>query len=91
MIVDRASWHTSPKLDLPDNIRFIPLPSGSPELNPQENVWAHLREKFFANKNWQSLDQLEDYLVDILESMRHDKETIKSIANFCWLNKLNLC
>ena len=89
MVVDRASWHTSSKLKLPDNIRFIPLPAGSPELNPQENIWAHLREKFFANKSWESLDQIQDYLVEALEEMRKDKETIKSIANFSWLQNIN--
>jgi hypothetical protein len=38
LILDQAEWHTSPKLDIPDNITLLPLPPRSPELNPVENV-----------------------------------------------------
>ncbi len=30
--VDRASWHLSKSLEIPDNIRLVPQPSHSPEL-----------------------------------------------------------
>ena len=36
LVVDNASWHTSKKLKIPQNITFIPLPPYSPELNPAE-------------------------------------------------------
>jgi hypothetical protein len=38
LILDQAGWHTSPKLDVPDNITLMPLPPRSPELNPVENI-----------------------------------------------------
>src|ERR1700722_18993352 len=43
LIFDRAGWHTTGKLDMPDNITPIWLPSRAPELNPVENVCQCLR------------------------------------------------
>ena len=33
VILDQAGWHTSGKLDIPNNITLLPLPPRSPELN----------------------------------------------------------
>jgi transposase len=38
LLLDRAGWHITGKLDVPDNITPIFLPSRAPELNPVENV-----------------------------------------------------
>jgi transposase len=38
------------------------LPPSSPELNPVEHLWDEIREKFFHNKAFNSLDALEDHL-----------------------------
>jgi hypothetical protein len=34
LLLDRAGWHTTSKLDVPENITPILLPSRAPELNP---------------------------------------------------------
>ena len=44
LLLDRAGWHTTSKLDVPDNITPIFLPSRAPELNPVESVWQYLRQ-----------------------------------------------
>ena len=38
LLLDRAGWHTTGNLDVPENITPIFLPSRAPELNPVENV-----------------------------------------------------
>ena len=35
-----AASHRSPELKLPEHMSLLHLPPYSPELNPQENVWA---------------------------------------------------
>ena len=55
VLMDRAGWHNTDKLKLPNNLTIILLPSRSPELNPVENVWQHLRQ------NWLSNSVFEDY------------------------------
>jgi putative transposase len=42
LLLDRAGWHITGKLDVPDTITPIFLPSRAPELNPVENVWQYL-------------------------------------------------
>ncbi len=46
MALERAGWHGSKKLTVPNNVSLAPLPPYSPELNPAERVWLFLRERF---------------------------------------------
>ncbi|WP_415838393.1 IS630 family transposase, partial [Polaromonas hydrogenivorans] len=39
LVLDRAGWHTTAKLPQFSNLSLLPLPAGSPELNPAEQVW----------------------------------------------------
>jgi len=50
LLLDRAGWRTTDKLNLPKNMTLIFLPSRSPELNPVENVWRHLRANWLSNR-----------------------------------------
>ena len=49
LLLDRAGWHTTAKLDVPSNITSIFLPSRAPELNPVENIWQFLRGNWLSN------------------------------------------
>jgi transposase len=55
LLLDRAGWHTTGKLDVPDNITPIFLPSRAPELNPVENVWQYLRQNWLSNTVFEKL------------------------------------
>ncbi len=50
LLLDRAGWHATSKLDVPDNITPIFLPSRAPELNPVENIWQYLRANWLSNR-----------------------------------------
>jgi hypothetical protein len=39
----------------------LPLPAHAPELNPVEHLWDELREKFFNNLVFDSINALEDH------------------------------
>jgi transposase len=60
LILDRAGWHTTGKLDAPDNITPIFLPSRAPELNPVENVWQYLRQNWLSNTVFENYDAIID-------------------------------
>jgi hypothetical protein len=47
MIMDNASCHHASTLKIPENIEICSLPAYSPDLNPQENMWDEMREKYF--------------------------------------------
>ncbi len=44
LLLDRAGWHTTGELKVPNNITLLFLPSRAPELNPVENLWQFLRQ-----------------------------------------------
>ena len=50
LLMDRAGWHITARLRMPDNITPILLPSRSPELNPAESVWQYLRQTYLSNR-----------------------------------------
>jgi transposase len=66
LILDRAGWHTSEKLSVPDNITILPLPAKSPELNPTENVWQFMRDNWLSNRVFKSCEDI----VEVWQFMR---------------------
>lgn len=86
MQVDQAGWHRSQELVIPSNIRLIPQPAYSPEVNPVEHVWEELREKYFHNCIFSSLDTLIDRLCQGLTDLAEDAERLRSLTGFPHLN-----
>jgi len=58
MIWDQAGFHTANALNLPPSVTVIELPPYSPELNPIENLWHHLRSHHWANRDYENYDAL---------------------------------
>ncbi|MGE4443250.1 MAG: IS630 family transposase [Desulfomicrobium sp.] len=85
MIADGAGWHKSNSLTIPGNIKFIIQPPYSPELNPVENIWEEVKEKYFYNKVFNGLDSLEDHLASSLAEIEADHERVKSIIAWQWI------
>ena len=44
LLRDRAGWHTSPKLIVPEGIHLVFLPPYSPEVQPAERLWPICNE-----------------------------------------------
>jgi transposase len=82
MQVDRASWHCSQHLQVPENMRLIFQPPYSPEVNPVEHVWKELREKYFANRMFPSLDELQEHLCNSLNEFSSHPDDIRSLTYF---------
>ncbi len=87
MIVDGAGWHKNQKLTLPSNLRLVFLPPYAPELNPVEQIGDDLREKFFHNRVFDSIEALEDHLVSALLAYENDSDRVRSIAGWDWIIK----
>jgi hypothetical protein len=60
IVLDQAAWHTTKKLYLPKNISLLPLPAASPELNPAEQVWQVLRDRYLGNRCFESYEEILD-------------------------------
>lgn len=85
MVVDGAGWHQSKSFAFPENLRLHFLPPYSPELNPQEHIWDELREKYFHNKAFDSLDALEEQLLEGLWHLEHNPQVVNSITAWDWI------
>ncbi len=85
MIVDGAGWHKNQKTPLPSNLRLVFLPPYAPELNPVEHLWDDLREKFFHNRVFASIEALEEQLVSGLLSYENDADKVRSITGWDWI------
>lgn len=84
MVLDGAGWHHG-AMRLPPNLKLHFLPPYSPELNPVEQLWAHLREKHFHNRAFDSLDALEDHLVDALRALEQHPNVAQSTTKWPWI------
>ena len=80
--MDGASWHRSQQLHLPENIRLIFQPPYSPEVNPVEHIWDEVREKYFSNRIFPSLDTLQDHLCTALNELSSNTGIIRSLTYF---------
>lgn len=85
MVIDGAGWHRSAQLKAPANIYLLTLPPYAPKLNPIEHVWDELREKFFHNRVFDSLEALEERLTLALKTLEADPGTVNSIVTWPWL------
>jgi len=82
MVLDGAGWHIAGDLVVPPNMRLLLLPPYSPELNPVEHLWDHLREKHFANQLFSSMKAVTDRLSMSLREAELDARMIKSLCGF---------
>jgi hypothetical protein len=90
MVLDGAASHKAKALAIPENIRLLPLPGYSPELNPQEHVWDELREKEFPNRVFNQLSAVVHQLETGLPRMCSNREGLRSLTAWPWIVSLNL-
>ena len=85
LICDRASWHQNGKtLQLPENIRLLPLPPYSPELNPMEKVWDYLRQNKLCAIVWNSYEEILEACAKAWNWLIGDPDRIRSIGSRNW-------
>jgi len=84
LLMDRAGWHTTTKLTIPENITPIFLPSRAPELNPVENVWQYLRSNWLSNRVFEDYDAIIDAACDAWRKLLAQPQTITSIGMRDW-------
>jgi hypothetical protein len=84
LILDRAGWHISNDLRVPDSITLLPLPPRSPELNPTENVWQFLRDNHLSNRIFQSYEDIVAHCCDAWFTLMQQPWRIRSIGVRQW-------
>jgi len=90
MVMDGAGWHRAKALSVPENMALIFLPPYSPELNPVEHIWEHIRENWFRNEVFNSIAGVENQLEKALAALEGDPETVAGLTGFPWIVGINL-
>jgi len=81
LILDRAGWHSSPRLKVPDNVVLLRLPPYAPELNPIENLWAYLRSNYLSHRVYENYGAIVDACCDAWNALMRMPNVITSITN----------
>ena len=83
IFMDQAPSHKA--LKIPENIIIKNIPSYCPQLNPVENIWDEMREKYFANLAFDSMNEVENKLVEACLLIENNHKKVKSISSFNWI------
>jgi transposase len=83
LVLDGSGAHHATQLRWPDGIVPLWLPPYSPELNPAEQVFRHLRAKL-ANRLFADLDELEAALTEALREFWHQPVLLRRLTAYPW-------
>ena len=89
MALDRAGWHGSKKLTVPNNVSLAPLPPYSPELNPAGRVWLFLRERFLSFRVLDDQEAVIDACCVAWNALAAETGRLKSICSYPWITKVS--
>jgi len=85
LVLDGAGWHRSKNLVWPKNITPLFLPPYSPELNCVERIWLYMRQHYWSNRSYPSLDDIA--LAAIEDMAKLDRATLRSIRHTTWVTR----
>ncbi|NET45910.1 transposase [Okeania sp. SIO2B3] len=70
LVLDRAGWHSSKKLNILDGMHLEFLPAHTPELQLAERLWPIInvgeasRRELVCNQTFENLSQIEDIVFE---------------------------
>jgi len=87
LVIDNAGFHSTKNINVPKNIILPRIPPYCPELNPCEQIWAWIKNRY-KNQLFENIENLRSWLHSIVKNM--DACLIKSIvSNHNYLNNFN--
>ena len=84
VVMDQASWHTTDKLRVPDNLSILLLPPRSPELNPIETLWEYLRQTALSALVFETYTAIVDACCNAWNDLAGDPDLLRSITARRW-------
>jgi transposase len=87
LVLDRAGWHSSQMLSVPDGIHLVFLPPYSPELQPAERLWP-LTNEAIANRYFKTLDELQEIQARRCVLLQDDPTQMCALTHYHWWPKL---
>jgi hypothetical protein len=85
LVLDRAGWHVAGDLTVPANLTLVHLPPKSPELNPVEKVWQHLRDRWLSHRVLPDYAAILDAACQAWNALIAEPGRLRSLTSFPWL------
>jgi transposase len=79
LVLDNASWHKAKALNW-HHITPVFLPPYSPDFNPIERLWQHLKSHYLAGFLTNDAEVLTEKLIGSIRSLMKSPETLKSVC-----------
>jgi transposase len=83
LVLDRAGWHSTQRLRVPDHVHLLFLPPYSPELQPAEHLWP-LTNTVLVNRHFASIEELEDAQAACCVTLQARRDLVRSTTLFHW-------
>ena len=83
LVLDRAGWHSTQRLRVPDHLHLLFLPPYSPELQLAEHLWP-LTNTVLVNRHFASIDELEDAQAQRCVALQAYRALVRSTTCFHW-------
>jgi DDE superfamily endonuclease len=83
VILDRAGWHTSAKVQVPPGVHLLFLPAYSPELQPAERLWPLTNEPLI-NRTFATLQELEEVQSERCRILVAQPQRVQALTAFHW-------
>lgn len=88
VLMDKAGWHIAGDLVVPANLSLVFLPPYSPELNPIERLWLHLRDNHLTHRVFAGTAEIIDACCDAWNALLAETGRIRSLCSYPWLEKV---
>ncbi|WP_081281031.1 IS630 family transposase [Vibrio natriegens] len=86
VVIDGAGWHTEDITNDFKNVSVIKLPPYSPELNPIEQVWSWLRQRYLANQSFTDYDDIISKICDAWSRFLDSSKRVTKMCSRRWID-----
>jgi len=86
LVLDRAGWHRTQRLRVPDHLYLLYLlflPPYSPELQPAEHLWP-LTNTALVHRHFTSIEEVEDPQAARCVALQRQPALVRSTTGFSW-------
>lgn len=87
VVIDNAGFHSTKNIEVPKNIYLLRIPPYSPELNPCEQVWQYIKNRY-KNKRFEDMKELKKWLHQVVIEMT-PKQIMSITSNHHYLQNFN--
>jgi transposase len=81
LLLDNSGAHTAPRIQWPENVRYVWLPPYCPELNPIERLWRELKDDL-AWLQCPNLDAQQVYIGDLLRA--YEAPALQALTGYAY-------